>query len=146
MDERFVKIKEKISVEKQEKELIENLNTFFKGFYSCSIKFVYNETTTVCMLGVLENDGDWNEDKPQLFKGVAKLSPDDIYDKKKGEDIAFNKAMEKVIKHYNKVGQRLMKMSSFFFERFEKILVKSYLKYGVGQVMKDLKKKEKKVI
>ena len=53
-----------------------------------NIKFIYNDTTTICIL----NDS-WGDD----YKGVAKLSEDDEYDPKIGESISLNKALSKML-------------------------------------------------
>ena len=69
------------------KELEMKAKTSYLDEYA-TVKFIYNDTTIICIL-----TDSWGDD----YKGVAKLSEDDEYDPKIGESISLNKALSKML-------------------------------------------------
>ncbi|MGA2435876.1 MAG: hypothetical protein ABSG25_11380 [Bryobacteraceae bacterium] len=66
-----------------------NLNIKFdKAIKSSKVRYevIYNDTITIVILYLDE----------KRFKGISKVQDGDIYNKKMGEDIAFEKAYEKL--------------------------------------------------
>ena|SRR5271157_4376491 len=93
------------------------------GENSFKAEFIYNDETTICILYLNEKH----------FKGVVKLYEPDEYDKYRGEQLAYEKAREKLNKHLINSEYRIIAEITTFFNSLaesipEKLKIKKKLK------------------
>lgn len=67
-----------------------------------NITMIYSNNTTICLITLNNSDEIYN-DQIKIFKGKTSKHQDDTYDKKTGEKIAFNRAIQKLSEYFQNI-------------------------------------------
>jgi hypothetical protein len=91
-------INTKINYKLTKKSLLSDIYSDIK----INITMIYNNNTTICLITLDNNEimSDKHKDQIKIFRGKTTKHQDDLYDKKIGEKIAFNRAIQKLENYF----------------------------------------------